>query len=396
MSADIITGNTEYRVTGAIRGDGHHPHANGVDVRAVIPAVVRMAAEYDVVFHVEHGEHSPPSLGTTVPENAVRLVVAGAPIGSGFLGNGTWWPWRDDDRRNLRLLSTWGVGSQTSSTYELVTVNSDGVNTVVFQVIPEARTLLIPAAFPMDEYEECSDLDSEHWRGFLYAFHEAMDLLTNTSAEQIAERNAERLIETLIENSSSARRNVAEEVHSALSTVRLYEQRLESAKLQLEAKRRELLALDEAGIDREEIESRASTELSAISEHPDIVGFRVTGDGLEVLTKELPMRVIDDHPDGPMEGIAGEFRLRFDFRGRQVRIYNTTRRIGQYDHPHVNDHQFCLGDQRSLVDGLMRRHDYSAAVSVIVDLLKQVNPEDTYDRSLWRAWFETDNNEGDN
>ena len=61
-----------------------------------------------------------------------------------------------------------------------------------------------------------------------------------------------------------------------------------------------------------------------------------------------------------------------------------------YDHPHVSEGTFCLGDQRRLVESLIVRSELSAAVALVIDLLKQVNPDDTY-TSDWEAWFQLNN-----
>lgn len=167
-----------------------------------------------------------------------------------------------------------------------------------------------------------------------------------------------------------------------------YETRAASTYARLSEIRTQLEALQDHNTGTDDLEAKLASELRQLDEHPEIATIEPggnLGDGLVVFTNPLPLTNIQDES---MTTNGGEYRLIFRFGPRSsITVRNLTRRIGTFDHPHVSDGNFCTGDQRNLLDQLLTRAELAAAANFTIDLLKQVNPRDTY-TSDWRAWFD--------
>jgi hypothetical protein len=195
---------------------------------------------------------------------------------------------------------------------------------------------------------------------------EAMtSILVNRSTQNISDLKNE--YHTLVENTASLER-----------TARAHETRMDEIKLQL-------TALEDAAIDGSDMMSRVSQQLGEIVDHPDVATIVFNDNVLTIFTHTLRMENIDNGETAE----AGEFaiKLYIDNNDGRVSVTNQTRRLGQYDHPHVSDGHFCVGDQRRLIESLMTRTELAAMTNVVIDLLKQVNPADVY-TSDWEAWFQ--------
>lgn len=210
--------------------------------------------------------------------------------------------------------------------------------------------------------------------------------------ESYASERLTRLSErcyTLLRNSSTSeieelRRQVPDLVTQATD----YENRAAAAYARLSEIRTQLEALQDHNTGTEDLDAKLTSELRQLEDHPDIATIEPGGssnDALVVFTAPLPLTNIQDDS---MTTNGGEYRLTFRFGPRSsITVRNLTRRIGAFDHPHVSDGNFCTGDQRNLLDQLLTRAELAAAANFTIDLLKQVNPRDTY-TSDWRAWFD--------
>lgn len=224
------------------------------------------------------------------------------------------------------------------------------------------------------------------------AIERALDpSLAETYEMLTAERIEQQLYEIIKGRGTRERRELEAKVPHLVSSSAEAEQLIRTNEQRLTEIRAQLKAMGEAEIADEELASVVVAELAELRKHEDIVSIDSMASASEesatltVTTRDLPLVNIDDGEST----IGGSYRIdvNFAYDSARVRVTNLTRRIGSYDHPHISDGNFCFGDQRRLVDGLVERGQISAAVSVIVDLLKQVNPDDVYTQE-WEAWFQ--------
>ena len=201
------------------------------------------------------------------------------------------------------------------------------------------------------------------------------------AANELRDRAAEMMTRHSSENIEQLRTEVVETVARQAE----YEERIMANARRLDEIRVQLEALDERALDEDELKQKVQVELNQLEENQHVVTTRINDHGnLVVNTDQLTMRT----PDGEHAN-AGEFQLTIDFEAPSLAVHNMTRRLGSYDHPHVSEGAFCTGDQRRIVNQLMERGEIAATVAIIIDLLQQVNPADTY-TSEWRAWFDLD------
>jgi hypothetical protein len=204
----------------------------------------------------------------------------------------------------------------------------------------------------------------------------ADDRLASHVAHLISARGSEEL---------SSMRN---EVPRLIRDIVGYEAQITRWQTRLDELRPLISAAESAIIDMDDVATVVTTELGQLRAHPDIVSVE-QGEGniLNITTKQLPLTNINTDETT----IAGTFNLRITFgNNANIQVKNITHAVGLYDHPHVSEGTFCLGDQRRLVESLIVRSELSAAVALVIDLLKQVNPDDTY-TSDWEAWFQLNN-----
>ncbi|MFQ5989570.1 MAG: hypothetical protein ACE5K9_06620 [Candidatus Methylomirabilales bacterium] len=71
----------------------------------------------------------------------------------------------------------------------------------------------------------------------------------------------------------------------------------------------------------------------------------------------------------------GSFRIEIFFAG-DIRIRNLTNALGAYDHPHIYQGRPCLGNIREGVAKMIGEYQFVAAVYVLLDFLKTINPKD--------------------
>ncbi len=71
----------------------------------------------------------------------------------------------------------------------------------------------------------------------------------------------------------------------------------------------------------------------------------------------------------------GSYRMEISFAG-EIRIRNLTDAVGAYDHPHIYQGRPCLGNIREGVAKMIGEYQFVAAVFVLLDFLKTINPKD--------------------
>jgi hypothetical protein len=214
------------------------------------------------------------------------------------------------------------------------------------------------------------------------------DATWESYASERLTRLSERCYNLLRNSSTTEIEELRRQVPDLVTQATDYETRAASTYARLSEIRTQLEALQDHNTGTDDLEAKLASELRQLDEHPEIATIEPGGnhgDGLVVFTNPLPLTNIQDES---MTTNGGEYRLIFRFGPRSsITVRNLTRRIGTFDHPHVSDGNFCTGDQRNLLDQLLTRAELAAAANFTIDLLKQVNPRDTY-TSDWRAWFD--------
>jgi hypothetical protein len=224
-------------------------------------------------------------------------------------------------------------------------------------------------------------------------FHTLQDAVTSALDPAFAQewadggdqRIASHIAHLISARGSEQLSSMRNEVPRLLRDIVNYERQINTWQTRLDELRPLITAAEGALIQENDLAATVSTELNQLRAHPDVAGVEQgSGNTLNITTKQLPLtNIITDET-----AIAGTFDLRITFgNNANIRVSNITHAVGLYDHPHVSEGTFCLGDQRRLVESLIIRSELSAAVALVIDLLKQVNPDDTY-TSDWEAWFQ--------
>ncbi|MFQ5656618.1 MAG: hypothetical protein ACE5G5_03690 [Candidatus Methylomirabilales bacterium] len=121
-------------------------------------------------------------------------------------------------------------------------------------------------------------------------------------------------------------------------------------------------------------------DLDQLKGLPEIRELQVQDGRITVFTTPLQVEY------GGREFHLGSFRIEISFSG-DIRIRNLTDALGAYDHPHIYQGRPCLGNIREGVAKMIGQYQFVAAVYVLLDFLKTVNPKD------WRIpivyWQET-------
>ncbi|MFQ5532411.1 MAG: hypothetical protein ACE5EP_01030 [Candidatus Methylomirabilales bacterium] len=110
-------------------------------------------------------------------------------------------------------------------------------------------------------------------------------------------------------------------------------------------------------------------DLDQLKELPEIRELQVQDGRITVFTAPLHVEY------GGREFHLGSFRIEISFSG-DIRIRNLTDALGAYDHPHIYQGRPCLGNIREGVAKMIGQYQFVAAVYVLLDFLKTVNPKD--------------------
>lgn len=81
---------------------------------------------------------------------------------------------------------------------------------------------------------------------------------------------------------------------------------------------------------------------------------------------------------------VGKFEIVISLNG-EVRMYNTTKRFGTNDHPHVDNGIPCLGNIKETIPKMIFQGDYLGLLSLLHDFLLAYNPDGPYTK-LTEGW----------
>lgn len=110
-------------------------------------------------------------------------------------------------------------------------------------------------------------------------------------------------------------------------------------------------------------------DLDQLKELPEIREVHIQDGRITVVTNPLQVEY------GGHQFHLGSFRMEITFAG-DIRIRNLTNALGAYDHPHIYQGRPCLGNVREGVAKMIGEYQFVAAVYVLLDFLKTINPKD--------------------
>ncbi|MFQ5882250.1 MAG: hypothetical protein ACE5I9_07230 [Candidatus Methylomirabilales bacterium] len=109
--------------------------------------------------------------------------------------------------------------------------------------------------------------------------------------------------------------------------------------------------------------------LDQLRELPEVQEVQIQDGRITVFTTPLQVEY------GGRQFHLGSFRVEISFAG-DIRIRNLTDSLGAYDHPHIYQGRPCLGNIREGIAKMIGEYQFVAAVYVLLDFLKTVNPKD--------------------
>jgi hypothetical protein len=121
----------------------------------------------------------------------------------------------------------------------------------------------------------------------------------------------------------------------------------------------------------EQSEDALARDIDALLGIPEVRGVEILIDRLCLVTDTLDTVVAGKRYR------LGRFRLELRFNG-DVALKNLNRAYGYYDHPHVWNAKPCLGNIGPSVLKLVSEFQWVAAVQVLIEYLKTVNPKEWY------------------
>ena len=110
-------------------------------------------------------------------------------------------------------------------------------------------------------------------------------------------------------------------------------------------------------------------DLEHLRDLPEVRAVEVDESGITVVTAPI------DVEHGGRRFHLGSFRMEIAFAG-DIRIRNLTHALGTYDHPHIQQGRPCFGNIREGIAKMIGEYQFVAAVYVLLDFLKTVNPKD--------------------
>ncbi|MFQ5847779.1 MAG: hypothetical protein ACE5IQ_08965 [Candidatus Methylomirabilales bacterium] len=110
-------------------------------------------------------------------------------------------------------------------------------------------------------------------------------------------------------------------------------------------------------------------DLDRLKELPEVREVRIQDGRITIFTAPLRAEY------GGRAYHLGSYRIEISFAG-DIRIRNLTNALGAYDHPHIYQGRPCLGNIREGVARMIGEYQFVAAVYVLLDFLKTVNPKD--------------------
>lgn len=110
-------------------------------------------------------------------------------------------------------------------------------------------------------------------------------------------------------------------------------------------------------------------DLDQLKELPEVRRVQIQDGRITIFTTPLQVEY------GGRAFHLGSFRMEISFAG-DIQIRNLTHALGAYDHPHIYQGRPCLGNVREGVAKMIGEYQFVAAVYVLLDYLKTINPKD--------------------
>ncbi len=110
-------------------------------------------------------------------------------------------------------------------------------------------------------------------------------------------------------------------------------------------------------------------EIDQLRHLPEVRDLRMQDGRITIVTAPLQTEY------GGRRFHLGSFRIEIAFGG-DIRIRNLTDAVGAYDHPHIYQGRPCLGNIREGLAKMIGEYQLVAAVYILMDFLKTVNPKD--------------------
>jgi hypothetical protein len=110
-------------------------------------------------------------------------------------------------------------------------------------------------------------------------------------------------------------------------------------------------------------------EYDRIRSHPLVTDLTIKDDLIIATTLPLTTTFEDERVH------LGRFAIEIHLNG-DVRISNLTRRLWNFDHPHIRDGSPCLGNIQDGIAKLIGTYQLAAVIQVLIDFLQLVNPRE--------------------
>lgn len=181
------------------------------------------------------------------------------------------------------------------------------------------------------------------------------------------EREArDALLRTGRSHSTSRQDYLESEIASLEENIADFSRRITSDSRLLAKYRRELASIEG---DEGDEPVDFGQEYDRIREHPLVDRLDVEDDILGVTTLPLTTSYEDERIH------LGRFAIEINLNG-DVKITNLTRRLWNFDHPHIRDGNPCLGNIQDGVAKLIGTYQLAAVTQVLIDFLQIVNPRE--------------------
>ncbi len=108
---------------------------------------------------------------------------------------------------------------------------------------------------------------------------------------------------------------------------------------------------------------------------PHVVGAIVDEEKISVFTDRIVIVRKDKKRPRPRD--IGEFRIDIHFDG-EIEFYNLTQIINGYDHPHIEEHDPCLGNISETIPDLIADYQFAVVTAVAIKYLQSYNEDNPY------------------
>lgn len=266
--------------------------------------------------------------------------------------------------------------------YDLLTVSDPSPDYMQFELEGEPGTIISEAG----PHEVAVFLSHGLTQGYRWEqiLGEAIEFATSADAGATAEaalnRHRERFVEILGQRNDSELRQIRTRVEGNRANLTSYLRSITETRHQLQEDQRLIDAAMAASPEMDE-ETR-NAEFDAVLRHAHVERVRIVGSTIHVFTDELTMEVPGYDPV-----IVGAFDIELNLDYNSANARNLTNRRGTYDHPHIHDGSFCLGDMTDTVQRLLASRNLGPAINLVIESLQTVTPEDDWGRSVY-LWLD--------